>query len=497
MNRDTSQLALPALTADLLRDGGLLVDNLFADLWKQVGMKTLLSRVGFSKRSGTPIDELVYCLVLWVWLKAGSLGLFARESLQAFSEAEKDALYGVMNREDLDWRRLHQRVALQAIGAMKTSRGPQALVLDDSIKTRHGKKMPGVSSHFDHTSGRHVMGQQVLTLGLSGEEGFVPLDSELFISATKAQALHQPFRDGRSVVAKRYRVARDQTKPEMAKAMIRRALRAGIKADYLLADAWFGTKPMIQTAEDALLTPILRMKKNTMKYRWTEFRQGQTHHREIDVKGLYQACIRGQWDTIPGQPYQAKACDVALNLAASPQEPERWITVRLLFVRGTVTGEKAQPGKHDWAVFLTTDRHLEPQRILELYALRWAIEVYFKEAKQHLGFLNEQSNHYAAYVASIHLSAIRFCLLSIAQSTHQASGIAEIRKKLSDNARHISFAAPLWSVFRAVITGALDELKTLLGDAVTLIMETIDRHVQRFFVQALQLDPHTLRLEAK
>ena len=189
MNRDTSQLALPALTADLLRDSGLLVDNLFADLWKQVGMKSLLSRVGFSKRSGTPIDELVYCLVLWVWLKAGSLGLFARESLQTFSEAEKDALYGVMNREDLDWRRLHQRVALQAIGAMKTSRGPQALVLDDSIKTRHGKKMPGVSSHFDHTSGRHVMGQQVVTLGLSGEEGLVPLDSELFIQRDEGAGL--------------------------------------------------------------------------------------------------------------------------------------------------------------------------------------------------------------------------------------------------------------------------------------------------------------------
>ena len=25
--------------------------------------------------------------------------------------------------------------------------------------------------------------------------------------------------------------------------------------------------------------------------------------------------------------------------------------------------------------------------------MRWAIEVYFKEAKQHLGFLKEQSNH--------------------------------------------------------------------------------------------------------
>jgi len=36
MNRDTSQFALPALTVDVLRDSGLLVDNLFADVWQQV-----------------------------------------------------------------------------------------------------------------------------------------------------------------------------------------------------------------------------------------------------------------------------------------------------------------------------------------------------------------------------------------------------------------------------------------------------------------------------
>jgi hypothetical protein len=254
---------------------------------------------------------------------------------------------------------------------------------------------------------------------------------------------------------------------------------------------------MIQTADDALLTPNLRMNKNTMKYRLTAFRQGQTHHREMDVKALYRSCIRGQWDKIPGQPYQAKALDVELNLATSPDEPERWITVRLLFVRGTANREKAQAGKHDWAVFLTTDRRLEPPRILELYALRWAIEVYFKEAKQHLGFLKEQSNHYAAYVASIHLSAIRFCLLSIAQFTHQASGVAEIRQTIATNATRIDFAARLWQVFRALIAGALEDLTALLGGAVTLIMETIELHVQRFFVQALQLDARTLRLQAK
>ena len=38
-------------------------------------------------------------------------------------------------------------------------------------------------------------------------------------------------------VAKRYRVAQQQTKPEMVSAIIQRALRAGILASYLLADA--------------------------------------------------------------------------------------------------------------------------------------------------------------------------------------------------------------------------------------------------------------------
>jgi hypothetical protein len=38
-----------------------------------MGMKALLNKAGFSKRSGTPIYELVYVLVLWVWLKKDSI----------------------------------------------------------------------------------------------------------------------------------------------------------------------------------------------------------------------------------------------------------------------------------------------------------------------------------------------------------------------------------------------------------------------------------------
>ena len=122
--------------------------------------------------------------------------------------------------------------------------------------------MEGVSSHFDHVTGRHVMGQQVLTLGLATEEAFLPVDSQIYISNVKEQALIRPHKEGRSITSKRYTEATTQTKPEMSTSMMRRAIRSGVEADYLLADAWIGTKPMIRTALELDVCAILRMKKS-------------------------------------------------------------------------------------------------------------------------------------------------------------------------------------------------------------------------------------------
>ena len=84
----------------------------------------------------------------------------------------------------------------------------------------------------------------------------------------------------------------------------------------------------------------------------------------------------------------------------------------------------------------------------------------------------------------------------MAKHTQGAANIAQVRQGLCSNSSDISFAGKLWHVFRAVITGALDGLKAVLGDAVSIVMETIDAHIQCWFLQVLQLDARTLRLEA-
>jgi hypothetical protein len=142
---------------------------------------------------------------------------------------------------------------------------------------------------------------------------------------------------------------------------------------------------------------------------------------------------------------------VELNLEGDPKAPAQGRKVHRWLVRGVAETEKPQPGKHDDAVFLTMDLTLSAQNILEIDAMRWAILVSFKEAKPHLGFLQEQSGHYAASIASLHLTAIRYCLLALAQLQPPELTLAGMRKTVSDPVTPLDFASRLWGGFRSLI----------------------------------------------
>lgn len=159
MDPATKSDALPSLTADILSDPHMPADNLLARLWKVMAIPTLLSRAGIGKRSGLPAPNVVYLLLLWGWLKVSSISMFSRDSLQSFADARKDVIYDFLKREDVNWRGLHIQVARRVYQDhnLKECR-IKAFVVDDSVKIRRGKKMGGVSRHFDHLTGRTVKG---------------------------------------------------------------------------------------------------------------------------------------------------------------------------------------------------------------------------------------------------------------------------------------------------------------------------------------------------
>lgn len=495
MNPATESTVLPNLTADILSDPQIPVDNLLARLWKTMTIPTLLSRVGISKRSGLPAPDVIYLLLLWVWLKASSIHFFSRKALQGFADARKDVIYDFLKREDVNWRGLHRQVARKTYQDHRLQDCQiKAFVADDSVKIRTGKKMGGVSWHFDHLTGRSVRGQQVLTLGFATESTFLPLDQDIFISSQKIQP--QEFNDNRSIAARRYKQARDMTKPKLLALAVKRAIRNGFEADYFLADAWFGNKPTLRMTEKNSLTAIVRMKKNKTQYRYTTFNQGEVQKQMLTAVELFQKAVRKQWEKIPGTPYQAKIITVDLNLAEKKSAPDHWITVQLQFVRGVEENSKPQAGKHDWALFLCTDSALSPQKILEIYALRWGIEVYFKESKQNLGLLKEQTITFTSHLASISLTAIRYLML-LYVALERDQRLCDVRTDMSNGLMGLSFGQRLWGLFRCLINNTIEQFRAELGELADQIMSALEQSINAFFIQALQLDSFILELEAR
>ena len=72
----------------------------------------------------------------------------------------------------------------------------------------------------------------------------------------------------------------------------------------------------------AIADTDLSDEKNTMKDRLSECRAGKLIHREMDLNALFQHSVRGQWQKITGQPYQASVLDVQLNMN-KPDEAEK------------------------------------------------------------------------------------------------------------------------------------------------------------------------------
>jgi hypothetical protein len=271
------------------------------------------------------------------------------------------------------------------------------------------------------------------------------------------------------------RRAREQTKHQLFRDMLQRALRAGFSAAYALADAWFGCKENIRCCLDNELVGIFQMKRGNLAYQY----QGRSY----TASQLYAKVQRRMQPNNRHARYKTASLIVSINLEVDNLKPDHWVEVRLVFsapVRANSTDT--------WVVFLCTDVTMKDSRILEVYALRWSIEVYFKEIKQNLGFLREQSGRYQLAYASVHLATLRYLLLFEAMLRNGQLTYGEIRDRETGRLQTLTYAALLWQLFRALIEGALKSLMTQLGrKVVRRVLDAIDQTVEAFLNDALHM----------
>jgi hypothetical protein len=431
------------------------------------------------RADGEPLIRVLCALLIWPLLKVESIHCFCAELNQILA-GKVSVLYDFLGREDINWRGLSSELARRVLHQNELgSRRQRAFVVDDTSQARAGRKVQGTSCYFDHTEGRTRKGHQMLQLGLATETGFLPLESQLVMGAKAAvlKPKDKPFKDHRSAAARDLARAQEQNKQKQFRDMLHRAVRAGFSARYVLADAWFGCKENIRCCLEHKLIGIFQMKRGNMAY--------QYRGAHYTASQLYARVQRRLRPLNAKARYKTACLVVGLNLQPDPQQPAHWVQARLVF-----SAPVRERAADTWVVFLCTDVTLPDVKILEVYALRWSIEVYFKELKQHLGFLQEQSGRYELAYASIHLSAIRYLLLFEAMLRNGRLDYGQVRDQLTDQLQVLTYATLLWQLFRALIEGALEGLAQEVGrPVIEKIMQAIDQTVETFLNEALQINP--------
>lgn len=448
----------------------------------------LMQAISRKRRSdGEPLGNLLCALLVWPLLGLNSIHCFCSE-LGQFIKGKASVLYDFLGREDVSWRSLSAQSSMAVYQNNELGpRGQSAFVVDDTIKQRAGRKVQGTASHFDHTEGRTVRGHQVLQLGLAGAKGFIPVEAQVVMSDANPvdKPKEKPFKDQRSSAARDMRRSWSETKHGLFRNMLQRAVQFGFRASFLLADAWFGCKENIALALELRLTAVFQMKRGNLAYHYRE--------RSWTAAELYQMVQRRLRPASRKARFKTASLRVSINLQTQSGQPPHLVEVRLVF-SAPVRAADADT----WVIFLCTDTTLIEAEILKAYSLRWSIEVYFKEIKQHLGFLREQSGRYEVAYASVHLAAIRYLLLFEAMLRNGSLSYGEMRDRQSGQILVLTYALLLWELFRALIDGALDPLVRQLGrktidDVRTAISDT----VEDFLTTALQMKPDQIHTQLK
>lgn len=266
-----------------------------------------------------------------------------------------------------------------------------------------------------------------------------------------------------SEVLRQREKAYDMSKLELAKEMIRRAIRKGIKFSYVLADSRFANKDIIRFIHS-----------RHIKYHWLGMiKVGENGKTKYQTKyGAHSApALVKLGKKLKLQKYSRKLkCDYIIHDAVFGGIP-----VRIFLVRRT------QHGK--WNGLLTTDTELDFIKAWLIYSRRWALEVVFKYCKTNLGFGKCQSTSLAPQITAATLCYIQYNILSVARRFNDYETIGGLFREISKECVQFSVAQQIWGMLQELVTaiarafGLLDEK---IYDAINNKSEEI-AHIAQFY----------------
>jgi hypothetical protein len=124
----------------------------------------------------------------------------------------------------------------------------------------------------------------------------------------------------------------------------------------------------------------------------------------------------------------------------------------------------------DWKVILTTDTKLSFLKTIEIYQIRWSIEVFFKETKQLLNLGGCQSSNFDAQIADTTITMIAYILLAFRFRYDNYESMGALFRGMNAEILQKTIDIRLWELFVELIQTVCQMIEKDFEDVMDLIM---------------------------
>lgn len=405
--------------------------NAISSFFSRFTIGNLLRACNAQKEKGVPVTRIFKYKLCNVFT---GRSMYMQQRTGSFHESfSKNTFYRFLNSTKTNWLKfttLLSKAVADTIEPLTGSDRINTFVVDDSLFERTSCKKTELGSKvFDHASMRYTKGYRLMTLGWTDGNTFIPINSSLLASSKTSNLIGpQQHHDGRSLAGQRRKLAQMKGTSVMVE-LLKTALNAGYKADYVLYDSWFSNPAQLVAVKNLGLNSIAMIKKSSrIRYEY----EGQM----LSIKKIYGICKKRR-----GRSRYLLSVNVMVG-------KNQKIPAKIVCVRN-------KQNKKDWIAFICTNPDLSEEEIIRIYGKRWQIEVFFKTCKSYLNLVGEcHSLSYDALTAHVAIVFARYMMLALEQrkdEDHRTLG--EIFFFLTDELADITFGESLQIILKAMFEG--------------------------------------------
>ena len=368
----------------------------------QFEVGNLLRKCRAHKIKGFPVLQIFIYLLECMF---SPISTYMSMKINTYKEPfSKNTIYRFCNDAGINWhkflRLLSECVIRQFMRPATSDKRIEYFVVDDTPLAKTGKKSVLVAKFFNHVNMTYQYGFRILTLIWTDEYSSVPIDFCPLSSGNSSLLRCSPKKcDGRSI-AGQIRKQSQQKAPDIILDMLKKAIRIGHSAQYVLFDSWFSTPKGITAIKKELALDVIAMLKKSSKV-FYEY-QGK----QVDIKKIYSMNRKR-----PGKSKYLLSVQVNL-IQNEKRKVVSSIPARIVYVRN-------KSNRKDWIALISTDLNISEEEIIRRYGARWNIEVYFKTCKQYLKLQKEcNSPSFDAFTCHLTIVAVRYMILSVQQRSN-------------------------------------------------------------------------------